>query len=267
MKHDNLSDSQENSSDYSYTSTNDEMYSEEYPGSSSFSSSGPSEIQIIKEVIKDDISEKPASEGETENTGRPSEIILVGTAHVSEKSVREVNETIEREKPDIVAVELCHARYEALKGNVQNSDIPVKELLKEGKVYFYLVHMLLAHIQKKFADEMGVQPGAEMISAIEAAEASGAQVLLIDRNVQVTLQRFWSKMGFFEKLKMLGGLIAAVLGIGGTQDIDMDTITNQDMVSMLVEEFRDTSPNAVKVLIDERDAYMANNLVKAAIGG
>ncbi|MBP1909563.1 TraB/GumN family protein [Methanolobus bombayensis] len=267
MKDDNLSDSQENTSDYSYTSTNDDMYSEEYSGSSSFSSSGPSEIQIIKEVIKDERPEKHVSEGEPENADRPSEIILVGTAHVSEKSVREVNAAIEREQPDIVAVELCRSRYEAIKGNVQNADIPVKELLKEGKVYFYLVHMLLAHIQKRFADEMGVQPGAEMISAIEAAEASGAQILLIDRDVQVTLQRFWSKMGFIEKLKMLGGLVAAVLGIGGTQDIDMDNITNQDMVSMLVEEFRDTSPNAVKVLIDERDAYMSNNLVKAAMGG
>lgn len=267
MKDDNLTDSRENTSDYSYTSTNDDMYSEDYPGDSSFSSSGPSEIQVVKEVIRDDSPEKPVSEGESENADKPSEIILVGTAHVSEKSVMEVNAAIEREKPDIVAVELCRSRYEAIKGNVKNADIPVKELLKEGKVYFYLVHMLLAHIQKKFADEMGVQPGVEMISAIEAAEASGAQVLLIDRDIQVTLQRFWSMMGFIEKLKMLGGLIGAVLGIGGTQDIDMDNITNQDMVSMLVEEFRDTSPNAVKVLIDERDAYMSNNLVKAAMGG
>jgi pheromone shutdown-related protein TraB len=267
LKDDNLTDSRENTSDYSYTSTNDDMYSEDYPEGSSFSSSGPSEIQVVKEVIKDDSPEKPVSEGESENADKPSEIILVGTAHVSEKSVMEVNAAIEREKPDIVAVELCRSRYEAIKGNVKNADIPVKELLKEGKVYFYLVHMLLAHIQKKFADEMGVQPGVEMISAIEAAEASGAQVLLIDRDIQVTLQRFWSMMGFIEKLKMLGGLIAAVLGIGGTQEIDMDNITNQDMVSMLVEEFRDTSPNAVKVLIDERDAYMSNNLVKAAMGG
>jgi pheromone shutdown-related protein TraB len=267
LKDDNLTDSRENTSDYSYTSTNDDMYSEDYPGDSSFSSSGPSEIQVVKEVIRDDSPEKPVSEGESENADKPSEIILVGTAHVSEKSVMEVNAAIEREKPDIVAVELCRSRYEAIKGNVKNADIPVKELLKEGKVYFYLVHMLLAHIQKKFADEMGVQPGVEMISAIEAAEASGAQVLLIDRDIQVTLQRFWSMMGFIEKLKMLGGLIAAVLGIGGTQEIDMDNITNQDMVSMLVEEFRDTSPNAVKVLIDERDAYMSNNLVKAAMGG
>ncbi len=264
MKHDNLSDSQENVSTYDYNSTSNGVYSEDTPGGSSFSSSGPTEIQVIKEFIEP---QKARSQGDSEETDRPTEIILVGTAHVSEKSVKEVNETIEREKPDIVAVELCRSRYESIKGKVKNSDIPVRELLKEGKVYFYLVHMLLAHIQKKFADQMGVQPGAEMISAIEAAEANGAQILLIDRDVQVTLQRFWSKMGFIEKLKMLGGLIAAVLGIGGTQDIDMDNITNQDMVSMLVEEFRDTSPNAVKVLIDERDAYMANNLVRAASGG
>ncbi|WP_242492558.1 TraB/GumN family protein [Methanolobus psychrotolerans] len=264
MKHDNLNDSQENVSAYDYTSTGGNLYLEGNAGNPTFSSSGPTEIEVVKELIE---TEESISGPGSEDTKKPSEIILVGTAHVSEKSVREVNATIEREKPDIVAVELCRPRYEAIKGNVKNSDIPIKELLKEGKVYFYLVHMLLAHIQKKFADQMGIQPGAEMISAIEAAEASGAQVLLIDRDVQITLQRFWSKMGFIEKLKMLGGLIAAVLGIGGTQDIDMETITNQDMVSMLVEEFRESSPNAVKVLIDERDAYMANNLVKAAAGG
>ena len=123
----------------------------------------------------------------------PSQIILVGTAHVSEKSVRKVIETIEREQPDIVAVELCKGRYDALKGKTQVSSIPIKELLREGKVYFFMVHWLLAYIQKKIGDEMGVQPGAEMINAIDAAEASGAKVALIDRDIQVTLQRFWNR--------------------------------------------------------------------------
>ena len=198
---------------------------------------------------------------------KPSRIIIIGTAHVSEKSVAEVNEAIEREKPDIVAVELCKPRYDSLKGKTVDAEIPIRDILKDGKMYQYMIQMLLAHVQKKFADEMGVQPGAEMIKAIDAAEAHGAQIALIDRDIQVTLQRFWNKMGFIEKLKMLAGLVAAVLGIGGTKDIDMDTITNQDIVTMLVEEFRGTSPNAVKVLIDERDAYMASNLVRLASGG
>jgi len=202
----------------------------------------------------------PSSEG-------PSQIIIIGTAHVSEKSVAEVIETINREQPDVVAVELCRGRYEALKGEAQVSQIPIKELLSEGKVYFFLVHWLLAYVQKKIGDEMGVQPGAEMISAIDAAEASGAKIALIDRDIQITLQRFWSKMGLIEKMRMLGMLIGAAFGIGGAEDIDMDTITDQDMVTMLIEELRGIAPTAATVLIDERDAYIAGNILRAAAGG
>lgn len=255
----NYDDSQGTPYMYSHNSASGSLDPENIETGRTVSSDRETGIEFVREIIP-----QPAGQAGAQGPLPPTEIIIVGTAHVSEKSVREVNDTISRVKPDIVAVELCRARYESIKGNVQNTQIPVKELLKGGKIYFYIVHMLLAHIQKKFADQMGIQPGAEMIGAIEAAEASGAQVLLIDRNVQVTLQRFWSKMGFIEKIKMMGGLIVAVLGIGGTKDIDMDTITNQDIVSVLVEEFRGTSPNAVKVLIDERDAYMARNLLRAA---
>ncbi|MCQ6963825.1 TraB/GumN family protein [Methanolobus chelungpuianus] len=258
-KSSNYDDSQGTPYMYSHNSASGSFDPENIETGHTVSSDRETGIEFVREIIP-----QPAGQVGADGPLPPTEIIIVGTAHVSEKSVREVNDTISRVKPDIVAVELCRARYESIKGNVQNAQIPVKELLKGGKIYFYIVHMLLAHIQKKFADQMGIQPGAEMIGAIEAAEASGAQVLLIDRNVQVTLQRFWSKMGFIEKIKMMGGLLAAVLGIGGTKNIDMDTITNQDIVSVLVEEFRGSSPNAVKVLIDERDAYMARNLLRAA---
>jgi pheromone shutdown-related protein TraB len=251
----NYYDSQSIPSEYTISSTDGVIDQAE---SFDISSIQSEEIELVKEILP--------QKGD-DPTIPPSEIIIVGTAHVSEKSVREVVSAIERVKPNIVAVELCKARYDAIKGKVENTEIPVKELLKEGKIYFYIVHLLLAHVQKKFADQMGIQPGAEMIAAIDAAEASGAQIALIDRDVQVTLQRFWGKMGFIEKLKIMAGLIAAVLGIGGTKDIDMDTITNQDIVSMLVEEFRESSPNAVRVLIDERDAYMSRNLIRLAGSG
>ncbi len=39
-------------------------------------------------------------------------IILIGTAHISEESVNEVRQAIETYKPDIVAVELCQRRYD-----------------------------------------------------------------------------------------------------------------------------------------------------------
>lgn len=190
-----------------------------------------------------------------------SGIIIVGTAHVSEKSIAEVNEIIEREKPDIVAVELDPGRFHAIKGETNEpKEINVKELLSDGKFYYFLIHWLLGFVQKKIGDDAGVKPGAEMLAAIQKAESSGVRVALIDRDIQVTLGRFWNKMSFFEKMKLFVSLAGASVGIG-TKDIDMDTVTNEDVVSQLVTELRKMVPSAATVLIDERDAIMAKNLL------
>jgi len=198
---------------------------------------------------------------------QPSKIVLIGTAHVSEKSVAEVKAAIRNLKPDIVAVELCRGRYNSLKGNVQESQVPIKEILSEGKINYYVIHWLLAYVQKKIGDDMGVKPGAEMISAIEEAESIGAKVALIDRDIQVTLQRFWGKMKFLEKIKMISSLLGGLIGIGKGTEIDIDQITESDVVTALVSELRGFAPTAAEVLIDERDAYLAGSLVKVAACG
>ncbi len=195
----------------------------------------------------------------TASSGR-SRIILVGTAHVSEKSVAEVNAVIEREKPDIVAVELDKGRYQALKGENEVKEINIKELLSDGRFYEFLLHTLLAYVQRKIGEDTGVKPGSEMLSAIEIAEKNGARVALIDRDIRVTLGRFWNKMSFFEKLKLFGSLLGAMIGIG-TKDIDMDTVTEEDVVSQLISELRSLAPSAASVLLDERNAIMAKNIL------
>jgi len=195
-----------------------------------------------------------------------SRIILVGTAHVSEKSVAEVNEVILREKPDIVAVELDKARYRALKGEDDVKEINIKEMLSGGQFNQFLLHWFLAYIQKKIGADTGVKPGAEMLSAIEIAESSGARVALIDRDIQITLGRFWNMMSFFEKLKLFGSLVGASFGFG-TKDIDIDTVTDEDVVTQLVSELRKVAPSAATVLLDERNAIMAKNLLEASKEG
>ncbi|AKB26716.1 Pheromone shutdown protein [Methanosarcina sp. MTP4] len=198
---------------------------------------------------------------------QPSKIVIIGTAHVSEKSVEEVKTTIRKLKPDIVAVELCRGRYDSLKGNVPETQLPIKDILGGGKVYFYLIHWLLAYVQKKIGEDMGVKPGSEMLMAIEEAEAAGARVALIDRDIQITLQRFWGRMKFLEKIRMLGSLVGGLIGIGKGADIDIDSITEQDVVTALVSELRDFAPTAAEVLIDERDAYLAGSILRTAAGG
>ncbi len=197
---------------------------------------------------------------------RPHKVAVVGTAHVSEKSVQEVTAAIEEMKPDIVAVELCPARYKSLTGQEEEKEIKISELLSGGKLYFFLVQWFLAYIQKKIGDEMGVKPGSEMLAAIEAAKRTGARVALVDRDVGITIQRFWSAMGFLDKIRLVGSLIPAALG-WGEEEIDIDSITQEDIVSQMISEFRKISPSAANVLVDERDAYIARNLYQLSLQG
>ncbi len=196
------------------------------------------------------------------------EIIIIGTAHVSNKSVEEVKYVIERERPQIVAVELCAKRYHALRGDVPE-ELSIRDILKGGKLYFVLVQWLLAFAQKKIGADVGVKPGAEMLSAIDKAEEIGARIVLVDRDIQITMQRFWCKMTFFEKMRMFFALIGTLLGIGsdGKDKIDLEKVTEEDTVTQLIAELRQLAPNAAKVLVDERDAYIARNLLSVCQDG
>ncbi|MCX6679326.1 MAG: TraB/GumN family protein [Methanothrix sp.] len=198
--------------------------------------------------------------GEMPAGSESHEIIIVGTAHVSEKSVQEVISKIEETCPDIVAVELCPARYRALIGQEVEKEIKISELLSGGKLFFFLVQLFLAYIQRKIGEELGVKPGSEMLAAIEAAKIAGARVALVDRDIGITIQRFWSAMGFIDKIRLVGSLIPAALGWGDEEEIDIDSITQADIVSQMISEFRKISPGAANVLVDERDAYLARNL-------
>lgn len=202
-----------------------------------------------------------------QSDGQPHEIVIVGTAHVSERSIQEVTQAIEDKRPDIVAVELCPARYRAITGQEEEQEIKISELLSGGKLYYLLVQWFLAYIQKKIGSELGVKPGSEMLAAINTAQKVGARVALVDRDVGITIQRFWSSMGTMDKARLIFSLVPAALGWGDSEEIDIDKITQEDIVSQMISEFRKISPSAANVLIDERDAYIARNLYQLSKEG
>ncbi|MEM1998957.1 MAG: TraB/GumN family protein [Archaeoglobaceae archaeon] len=184
-------------------------------------------------------------------------LIIIGTAHVSQKSVEEVVETIEKERPEAVAVELCPRRYNALLG--KREEIDVKDVIKRGDFLLILLQLLLGYFQRKVGEELKVKPGEDMLSAIRKAREIGADVILIDRDIAITFKRLWGKMSFFEKLKFFYHVLR-----GFTDKTEsVDDMLREDIIEMLVKEFRKISPKAAEVLIDERDAFMAFNLKKA----
>jgi len=190
-------------------------------------------------------------------------IILVGTAHISKDSVEEVKNVIEKYKPDIVAVELCKRRHEAITKKDQWENTPVTSLLKSNNAYLMLAQTFLASIQRRLGKEYGVEPGSEMVAALNEAKKANLKVALIDRDISITLKRAWKKMGIREKFRLTWEFLKAILGYDEEEleELDLKELMNQDVISSMMEEFGEMAPSASTVLIHERDAYISKKIL------
>tara|TARA_B100000963_G_scaffold151287_1_gene131865 strand:+ start:2622 stop:3761 length:1140 start_codon:yes stop_codon:yes gene_type:complete len=185
---------------------------------------------------------------------------LLGTAHISTKSVEAVKQQIAEYEPEVVAVELCKSRYDSLVSDRRLDKEGLLKVIKEGKAPLVLLQSLLAAEQRKLGLDEGQQPGAELLEAVNIAEDLGIEVALIDRDIQTTLRRAWRKMRLREKFKIIFSML------GDDEDdteVDLDELLEQrDILSDLMNELKEFSPGAGEVLIDERDEYLAQKLLK-----
>ncbi len=182
---------------------------------------------------------------------------ILGTAHVSSESVDLVRSQIEEWDPDLVAVELCPSRMDALKKPDSLESEDLLKIIKEGRSGMILLQSALAAQQRRMGVSSGEKPGAELLAAVEAAEESGVPVEMIDRDVLITLRRAWRKMGFIEKWRILNTL----LWEEDDDDISIDEVLgDSDLLSSMMEEAREIAPAAGEVLIDERDSFLAGRI-------
>lgn len=191
------------------------------------------------------------------------EIRIIGTAHVSQQSVDEVIEAIGDWTPDVVAIELDQGRYNGLKQQQQNPDI--EQILQGQNFNQLLIQWVLAYIQRKIGMDVGVEPGAEMKAAIAETEGRGIELALIDRDIGMTLHRFWSSMSIIEKLKMFYALAGSLIVADDVGEmIDIEELKKEDFVTVAMDEFHKFSPRGAYALITERDAYMSYHLLRLA---
>jgi pheromone shutdown-related protein TraB len=189
-------------------------------------------------------------------------IVLIGTAHISQESVDEVKQIIETEKPDIVAVELDDRRYKSLIEKTKWENTPINKILKSNNTYLMLAQIFLGAIQRRLGKELGVEPGSEMIAAMKEAEKHKLSVALVDRDITITLKRAWKRMGIREKFRLTWEFLKAMVGFDeeDLEELDLKELMNQDMISTMMEEFGKFAPSVASVLIDERDQYIAQNI-------
>ncbi|MBD8005425.1 TraB/GumN family protein [Bacillus norwichensis] len=191
------------------------------------------------------------------------ELILIGTAHVSKQSAEQVKEVIEAERPDSVCVELDEQRYEAIQNKNQWKDMDIFKVIKEKKATLLLMNLAISSFQKRMAKQFGIQAGQEMIQGIESAKEIGADLVLADRNIQITFARIWNNVGFWGKAQLLSQVVFSIFSNEEISEEELEKMKNQDTINVILKEFTEGFPKLKVPLIDERDQYLSQKIKEA----
>jgi pheromone shutdown-related protein TraB len=191
------------------------------------------------------------------------ELILIGTAHVSKQSAEQVKELIELERPDTVCIELDEPRYQSIVEGTSWKEMDIFKVIKEKKATLLLMNLIISSFQKRLAKQFGINPGQEMIQGIESAKEIEANLVLADRNIQVTFARIWHGVGLGGRAKLLMQIIYSIFDKEDITEEELEKMKKQDMLDAMLQEFTESFPKLKVPLIDERDQYLAQKIKEA----
>jgi len=211
------------------------------------------------------------------NKDNGAEIFLVGTKHVFERCSKDVQNLISEVRPDAVMIELDPIRRDKLverfrsDGQMSDSDF-ARSFIVPRDINFNIFESLL----RKFYDYLrflGLVPGKEFYVALQEAEKLNAEVILGDRDINVTISRIKLQdvvanfMGSFlsslknPDLKILKDFQNFNRGDQRENFYRLfESMHNRKDVDDITDLFRQRFPAIAKVLIDERDLYMISQL-------
>jgi len=185
---------------------------------------------------------------------------LLGTAHVSQASVEAVERAIESGRFDAVAVELDAQRLQALTDPDALAKLDLVEVIRKGRVALFAANLALAAYQRRLAEQLEMEPGAELKRAVTLANERNLPVHLIDREVGLTFRRASQRLGFFGKIKLVMGLGAGLFASEEVGEDEIEKLKQGDMLEASFGEFASESPALYETIIGERDRYMATRL-------
>lgn len=185
---------------------------------------------------------------------------LLGTAHVSKASVDAVRHLIGSRDFDLVTVELDEHRHHSLLKPDDWRNVDLFKVVKDSKAGMLAANLALGAYQRRLAEQFGVEPGAELKAACLTAAEHATPVELIDRDVGVTLKRAYAAVGFFDKMSIVGGLVASAISSDEITEADIEKLKEGDILTNTFDEFARQSKPLHHALIVERDRYMAARL-------
>jgi len=185
-------------------------------------------------------------------------LVFLGTSHIAKQSLEDVKGYIEKEKPDIIAIELDEKRLRALmkKTKIKADLRSIRRIGLKG----FLFSLFGAWAERKLGRLVGVAPGSEMRQAIKIAKKKEIELALIDQDIEITLQRLSNAITWKEKLNFLADMLKAIFIRKKEIDFDLTTVPDKDIINKLLSKLKERYPNLYKVLIEERNLAIAENL-------
>lgn len=179
-----------------------------------------------------------------------AEIILVGTSHVF-KIQDAVQNLIRKENPSVVTVELDSQRAET----ILSTDI--KKTQNQNFLY-----AILAKAQYIIARKFDTQPGQEMVAAIKTAQSMSIHIVAIDMDASLIVKRIWSTMAFKRKVQLMFSILFSLMIKKKTieKEIQLFEDNPKEQLNLLEANM----PEIKHILIDERNEYMAKNILAIA---
>ena len=195
---------------------------------------------------------------------RYKNLILIGTSHIAKQSLEEVEKTIEKEKPDFIALELDRKRFYALTHNIKRR-LRLSDIKRIG-IKGFLFNIFGAWAEEKLGKMVGMKPGAEMIKAIQLAKENKIKIALIDQDIEITLKKLSKNLTWKEKLNFMIDIFKGIffkkseLKKLGIKDLDLTKVPPKALIKKLIKKVKIRYPNLHKVLIEERNEVMADRL-------
>ncbi len=193
------------------------------------------------------------------------ELIILGAAHVSRTSARLAADLVKDLAPDSVCLELDPQRYAALKDEDRFRKLNLKEIIRKKQVATLLVNLVLASFQRRLGDKLGIKPGEEQLAAAKAADDNNIPVHLCDRDIRITLKRAWHGTSWWKKAILAASLLGSLFATEEITEEKIEKLKDSDLLSEMLAEMARDLPETKKILIDERDVFMAEQ-IKAAAG-
>ncbi|PJZ70664.1 Pheromone shutdown protein [Leptospira perolatii] len=195
-----------------------------------------------------------------------SEVLILGTAHISSKSIEEVSRIVNEENPDVICVELCASRMRSVKDRQHWEKLDIFKVFKERKMWLLLSSLILSSFQKKLGHG-SIRPGDEMRRAISESEKTGAKLFPVDREISTTLKRAWWKVGFWDRMLLFSALITSLFVTEEIPPEKIEEMKSDDVLKDLFSQLPKRYDSVKNVIIDERDQYLAQRIREAAKHG